>query len=185
MTTKTRKTTKKSKIISLKKRNPKRTLESIGNEIGVSREYIRQVLQEAGVESGKEQPSCYECSTLLYPSKARPYIDLKTGHKYCRTCRHNMVWGTYSCKNCGVEVVRRKRDILRATPKYIFCTKTCQGQYIGKTYGKGATKKAFKTALKDFEAYDATMKDLSESGKLDTGLPWFQNLRNEENEKHS
>ena len=169
-TMKTRKTTKKNKIISLKKRNPKRTLESIGNEIGVSREYIRQVLQEAGVESGKEQPSCYECGTLHYPSKARPYTDLKTGHRHCRTCRHNMVWGTYSCKNCGVEVGRRKRDILRASPKYVFCCKTCQGQYIGKTYGKGATKEAIKADLGEL---------------LQEPVSWSQNLRNEENEKHS
>ena len=142
-------TTRKISIISLKTSNPQKTLESIGEETGVSREYVRQVLQEAGVESSKVQPSCHECGTFLYPSKARPYTDLKTGHRYCRACRHGMVWGTYSCKNCEKDVVRRKRDILRANPKYVFCNKYCQGQYIGKNYGKGSTRKAYRTALKD------------------------------------
>jgi len=139
----------KVSIITRKKTHPKKTLESIGEETGVSREYVRQVLQEAGVESGKVQPSCHECGTFLYPSKVRPYVDLKTGHRYCRTCRYGMVWGTYSCKNCKKDVIRRKRDILRANPKYVFCDKTCQGQYIGKNYGKGSTRKAYRTALKD------------------------------------
>ena len=137
--------TRKESIVQLKKENPHLTLELIGEETGVSREYVRQVLSDAGVATGKTQPSCYGCGTLLYPSKNRPYMDLQTGHRYCRACRHDMVWGTYSCHNCQKDVIRRKRDVLRATPKYIFCDKTCQGQYIGKHFGRKSGSGKFTT----------------------------------------
>ncbi|HIJ11972.1 TPA: hypothetical protein HA278_07990 [Candidatus Woesearchaeota archaeon] len=138
-------TTLKLSIIQLKNEKPSLTLESIGEETGVSREYVRQVLKEAGIATNKVQPSCHECGTLLYPSKNRPYVDLNTGQRYCRICRHDMVWGTYSCHNCQKDVIRRKRDVLRATPKYIFCDKTCQGQYIGKHFGRKSGSGKFTT----------------------------------------
>ena len=117
------------------------TLESIGEEIDVSREYVRQVLSAAGVETKKETPTCFGCGITLHPSKERPYTDTKTGDRYCRSCRYDMVWGTYTCAYCQKELIRRKSDIRRSKPRYIFCDKTHQGKYIGKHYGRRASKR--------------------------------------------
>jgi len=125
----------------MKTENPGMTLESIGEEVDVSREYVRQVLAAAGVDTKKETPTCFGCGIALRPSVERPYTDIKTGHRYCKTCRHDMVWGKYSCAFCQKELIRRKSDIRRTNPRYIFCDKQCQGKYIGKHYGRRANKR--------------------------------------------
>ena len=126
---------RKLQILELKKQDPKRTLEAIGKEVGLSRQRVHQILTEEGVDTHKDQPICDGCGVVLQPSKKRPYID-PNGNRYCMICRTQMVYGTYTCTDCGSKVQRRRKSILRAKPKYIFCNKQCQGHYLGITYGR-------------------------------------------------
>jgi len=126
---------RKSQILELKKQNPTRTLEDIGKEVGLSRQRVYQVLTEEGVATHKTHPTCDGCGIVLQPSKKRPYI-APNGNRYCTICREQMVYGTYTCTDCGSEVRRRRKSILRSKPKSIFCNKKCQGHYLGVTYGR-------------------------------------------------
>ena len=125
----------KSQILELKKQNPKRTLEAIGNEVGLSRQRVHQVLTGEGIDTHKDHPTCDGCGIVLQPSKKRPYIDTN-GNRHCATCRDQMVYGIYICTDCGSTVRRRRKSILRTKPKYIFCDKKCQGHYLGVNYGR-------------------------------------------------
>ena len=126
---------RKSQILELKKQYPRKTLESIGLEVGLSRQRVHQVLTEEGINTHKDQPTCDGCGKILQPSKKRPYIS-SSGDRYCTTCREQMVYGTYTCTDCGAEVRRRRKSILRTKPRSIFCNKKCQGHYLGVNYGR-------------------------------------------------
>jgi len=112
------------------------TLESIGVQVGVSRQRVHQILLKEGIATHKEAPTCDGCGIVLHPSIKRPYID-PDGNRHCLSCREQMVYGIYICADCGSKVRRRRKSVLRTKPKLIFCDNKCQGHYLGSRYGAG------------------------------------------------
>ena len=133
---------RRTQIIKMKTADPDMTLESIGREVGVSRERVRQVLSKEGIKTSKDDPTCADCGVILRPSVIKPYTDPKTNKRYCKSCRNTMVFGIYQCHTCGKEVKRRKKQIRNRQQKHVFCNKTCLGKYIGTHYARGRSVKA-------------------------------------------
>lgn len=127
---------RKAQILEIKKQNPAMTLESIGIQVGVSRQRVHQILLKEGILTHKDPPTCDGCGIVLHPSVKRPYIH-PNGNRYCVSCREQMVYGIYTCADCGSEVRRRRKSVLRTKPKLIFCDNKCQGHYLGSHYGAG------------------------------------------------
>ena len=133
---------RKSEIIKMKIDSPERTLESIGDEVGVSRERVRQVLSKEGIKTSKDVPTCADCGVVLHPSVVKPYTNPKTNQRYCKNCRHSMLYGTYKCDTCGKEVKRKKSQIRNRQQRHVFCDRTCLGKYVGTHYARGRTAKS-------------------------------------------
>ena len=146
---------KKENIIKLKTENPDRTLQSIGEEIGVSREYVRQILKEFEIDTSWESkgriPLPNNCSSCDVD------ISIETNHyrklALCKSCRDEQkyanVFRDVVCPNCKKVYSLRKSDRrIKISEKLNgrdpFCSRSCASRYndIGNKYGLPALVKA-------------------------------------------
>jgi len=92
----------REKVKSLRYEHPDWTLGAIGREIGVSREWVRQILSSESLptRASKERPKCLYCGNPLQGRK-----------RYCsEECKKNFRWVTLTCSFCGKEFRRSRRD---------------------------------------------------------------------------
>ena len=116
-------------IVKVKLDNSDFTLQAIGNVCGVSREYVRQVLNSADLDTAKKIkpiPLCVTCASEM--SRQRAKI-----HTECFACIKASIRTTTTCPNCGTDQVILKSHIKRN--KNTFCNNYCQFSYWGKQYG--------------------------------------------------
>jgi len=118
-------------------------LTTIGNQVGVSREYVRQIaVKEKYIMPHKvaqlRKAKCKECG------KTFPIVG-----SYMRDCcspkcykkrRKRLYWTTVKCKFCGedIEYLKSRENVGREP---VFCNKRCQGGYLGKFNGGKERKK--------------------------------------------
>ena len=120
-----------------------RTLQSIGDEFGVTRERIRQLIVQHGLQnaSGRikpdSRPTCKECGLKINGNKGRSFHS---------SCYEKYVWATLSCAQCNKEFKLRKKDLKRRqerrsdwTKNTFFCSRECYGSYWGTRFGFGAS----------------------------------------------
>lgn len=114
----------------------------VAKKIGVSRERVRQVAKKIGIGTMRkklEEQSPKVCANCGKPSKTQ---------KYCsQTCKREFYdkkyYATTICEVCGKEVKYRKsREILK--PR--FCSKVCQGFFLGKNH-QSVNKKIRRSSL--------------------------------------
>ena len=116
-------------IVKVKTQNPEYTLQAVGNVCGVTREYVRQVLNSNGIETTKRLkplPRCVTCNSEFSRNRA-------ITHTECSACVKAFKRTTTVCPNCGTEKETLKSHIRRN--KNTFCNNYCQFSYWGKTYG--------------------------------------------------
>ena len=108
----------------------------IAEIFGVSRERVRQILQEAELPTHNYQKHyCKYCGkeiTKLTWKKHYP--------RYCSPeCKFNVSHIPLSCSNCGkLFYVIQSLGIKKSTKhKYVFCSNNCKGDYLHKDYWMG------------------------------------------------
>ena len=133
MRTKIEVSTLKVDIINLRKNNPKYTLQRIGNETCVSREYVRQILKK------NHLPTKHTLPLRICPICGLDGV--KYGLKYHKECYHNAHTKILQCSSCGKQFERNLADAHRNLKypnkgKIVFCSKECHGRYLGTHHSK-------------------------------------------------
>lgn len=118
-------------IIEIRDHMPSISGAEIGRYIGVSREYVRQVLKGAG------RPTNALANKKPCPQCGKPIP--KGNHKYCcQECRHNVTLVPVICDSCGKLIWVSGKKKIRFEEKYgqkhHFCNNTCKGRYVGTHY---------------------------------------------------
>jgi len=136
--------TKKERILELRDNDSTLKLQDIANDVGLSRERVRQILKESNRQtSGFVEPKvCARVGcNITYPRSSHSI--------YCSTKCSNLVYYTLvNCNWCGKQKLITKSDYKRNTekayrlfgdsPKYkgnFYCDRKCFGEFIGNTYG--------------------------------------------------
>ena len=124
-------------IIRRRRTNPCATLEEIGTQYDVTKEYVRQVLSNAGKPTRAYHQTylCIQCGK-----------DMGTRKKlFCnRQCFHDYSHIKIACTYCGKFGKYRAKQLVRRIEHgqhsldLFFCSKFCQGKWLGENYGFGA-----------------------------------------------
>ena len=137
--------TTRERIIELREQDQNITQTRMAQEIGVSRERVRQILNSLGYTLVPDvsykyivNRVCNECNTVVETNKK----NIGRGKKFfCNNeCEYSYKNKKLICMQCEDEYliarhifnIRQKREY-----KYNFCSKVCQGRYLGQHFGKG------------------------------------------------
>ena len=132
--------TNRSKAIDYRIAYPDMDMTEIARHINVSRERVRQILQETGLPTItlKHNYKCIKCGKSIC-------IGNKSG--MCRGCYISEHWVEHwlllHCEVCGSKFTRAKckdNQARRRSYQHIFCSKQCQGEWLGSNYGRGHKK---------------------------------------------
>ena len=126
--------------------NPYRTLQSIGNELGFTRERIRQIINRHNITYPDNLINRYRPDPKLYCPVCSKVTHKKTimRNNMCGACKVESKRIQGVCMECGKHIhltskqSRAKRA--NARPKnvninHIFCGVSCASKYVGKHYG--------------------------------------------------
>jgi len=102
-----------------------RTLQAIGDDFGVTKERIRQLINKLGLQNapGRQRPKkiCPVCERQVESSR-----------KYHEECRRDMIWTTKICGICNNSFSVRTKELAlrkanRKTPGVVrtFCSREC------------------------------------------------------------
>ena len=117
------------KIIALRWTNPCLTLQAIGDQVGVSRERVRQILKRTGLPTKhyKQTYTCIVCRNIITHCGNKYFCSQKCRMKYHRI--------PVECNYCGKIIKRRISEILHYSDKiqrnYSYCNRTCFGKWLG------------------------------------------------------
>lgn len=126
-----------AKIVQFANENPCIPRSRIAEHYGISRERIRQILSEFGARTRH-----------INPLKPRRFcrcgneIILGTS-KYCTSCRYTR----FICDNCQEPFYRHVRFVTTQPERkhrWVFCSKRCQGSYLGKHFSRGQLRGRFR-----------------------------------------
>ena len=117
----------KQRVFALREEHPDWTLDAIGQEVGVTRERVRQILKKGGMPTkAKRTPRlCSVCK-----------IRVETSRKFCSSeCRKKNSSITFQCSFCGIDVTWA-RSVYNAQKrrgyKNIHCSRECSIRHIWK-----------------------------------------------------
>ena len=129
---------RRKKIIRLRILYPNHTLTEIGKTVGVTRERVRQILQEENLPTSRPKKvyTCIDCDQELSSPRQR-----------CPQCTLDLHWPEVVCNDCN-NIFRIRRSNLNRKmkdPRYTtasnFCNRICSGHFAGMNYGWGANLK--------------------------------------------
>jgi len=135
---------KRSDIMQLRLDNPTMTLEEMGQQVGLTRERIRQILKHNNVPtraiSKYPQRKCANCQkpltntqgSMLHVRASSPAIS------YCNTqCRQSKLYDYYPCDYCGRLVWKRKKEYkhLKTLSQTFHCSHSCSHLHQWNTDG--------------------------------------------------
>jgi hypothetical protein len=133
------------KAIALRVADPYMTQAAIANQLGVSRERIRQIMNAHNLITQKVIPKCPVCGVA--------YRKTHSNQQFCSM----RCWGksrrvTVNCHSCGKAKEIRISDWKNNTtnPRYtgkFFCDRRCSGRHLGTNYGIGRSKSAVVSSL--------------------------------------
>jgi len=124
---------RRRRIAKLRSENPNLSGADIARVVGVCRERVSYVLMVEGLAT-------------KVPPAPRP-------HRYCLNCGKELIKNTYFCNRdcrsaasrmtlvcdvCGSHFERTRGEIRKSRnihSSHTFCSKRCQGRWLGKTYG--------------------------------------------------
>tara|TARA_R110000765_G_scaffold331676_1_gene422475 strand:- start:3499 stop:4023 length:525 start_codon:yes stop_codon:yes gene_type:complete len=128
-----------------------RTLKDVGNELGVSKERIRQLINKFHLQdsSGRQKADtrkiCPVCNFIV----EKPDNIRSTNRKYHTDCKYNKTWKTQSCTVCKQDFTRRRKELFLRESKRkntgwtkgtMFCSRKCWGKYLASYYGFNGSK---------------------------------------------
>jgi len=116
-----------------------RTLQAIANDLGVTRERVRQILKERALTHIPSRRKPDRRKTCPHCSKK---VEIKTGDKprtYCsESCKYNQIYTFVdNCAWCSEPVILSKKDprIRRNISGLFYCNHHCFGKYASRHYG--------------------------------------------------
>ena len=136
-------------VIQMRLEHPEFTLRELGEKFNVSREYIRQILSSANVETrsyNRVVSSLMPLANCAIPD-CENRIE-KKGMTFCRRCIDGGYWSTFlgsrkrkvprvtfQCKRCNKDITMRQTLYERQKRQYIntFCSQKCRSLYIWET----------------------------------------------------
>jgi hypothetical protein len=124
--------TTKERVLAIRTECPEKPATEVARELGVSRERVRQILNELKLPT--KFASVHPCKQC---GQSRPYNKYYCSEE-CKTARRSHYRQTYTCKQCGRPFQLR--------PKYVewhrnhghphiasWCSNRCQGLYLYRT----------------------------------------------------
>ena len=132
-----REMTTKELIRNLRVAHPDMKAKHMASDLGVSRERVRQILNELGLPI-HFPPIEYVCIDCGKP------VSYKA--KRCRACYISLYSKRteFVCLQCSKAFSRRNSEVrasLKRSNKISFCSKRCQGTWLGQNYGLRSHKK--------------------------------------------
>lgn len=145
----------RERVIELRMLNPKITQTEMANEIGCSRERVRQILNDLNYvlvpdnsSKYKVERFCSNCDTMILVNKS----DSHRKNFFCKPeCEYVYKNQELNCVECqGLYVIPRHVYNTRVRRGYQlnFCGKKCQGRYLGKHHGRGVQNQKRKEEVK-------------------------------------
>ncbi len=119
-------------LISLKKKFPCYTLQQIGNEYGITKERVRQILSSEGVDTTLYNPKkiCQKCGGKKE----------KGQRKYCKKCADELQYIHIRCEKCHRLFRRSVHYVIYNNPEHMFCSNKCRGSYVKNSRHKSRFK---------------------------------------------
>ena len=145
-------------IVALKHENPLRTMQSIADEVGVTRQRVDQVLKKMNLREqyptstivakrGNRYEHCIECGENLYGPKVHSTDERDRG--ICNSCfaivkenKKQAIRTTVNCPTCDKEIIMRKKylairnrkvsaykSVESNRPNVPFCSRKCTNAY--------------------------------------------------------
>lgn len=123
--------TNAAKVIALKIYNPEIKATEIAELVGLTRERVRQILNKYGMPTkvSKMHRPCAHCG-----HDVNHYVNLFCSAE-CRYLNFNIELECEVCKEKFYRSRTRHEINLRRGYQHIYCSKQCQGHYLGVTYG--------------------------------------------------
>ena len=128
----------RDKLAKMRWMNPCATLQDMGDHFGITKERVRQVLNEMNLPtrhfSEKKMVSCLQCGNPI-----------REGKEFCnRECQNIYNTILITCSQCG-KLMKRKACQTLLTESRIklgykgnfFCSKRCQGFWLAEKHGYG------------------------------------------------
>ena len=131
-------------VIRLWGETPQLTGIEIGKKLGITRQYVSLIVRNAGLSRHD-----YSFRKVLRPECERVSCVsrlARNNQRFCSMeCRKSETFSIVTCHWCGRKkevlassIIRRSNDS-RYTGKW-FCNNVCQGEWLGKNYGRGVQK---------------------------------------------
>lgn len=150
----------KSKVLEILAEDPDIPYSSIGNEVGVSRERVRQIAQQYGfpARTGRAKPgkTCPVCGKVFY-KKNNTYCSTDCGYK----SRQRKV--SLNCHQCG-KPLERTPGTMRSKSGYYFCDRVCFGRWTGKNHSTAS--KTRKQITSDFQHEIGSRDEFPVKGRM-------------------
>lgn len=109
----------------------------IAKEVGITRERVRQIAKRCGYITAQDDRNvfnyvpCLYCGTKFKRSHRKKFCSPNCNKEYKFQLYHDLV----ECKQCHFYFLANRKSV-ENRGRY-FCSKTCQGKYIGEHYGVG------------------------------------------------
>ena len=124
----------KQRVLDIRKKDPLRKAIDIAWEIGISRERVRQLLNELGLPTNLKNPKkiylCRGCGRSILYTQRRTML--------CAICKTKSNYQLVTCEVCGKQFPRRN-CVVTATKKrgyeHVFCSYSCKGKLHGPIFG--------------------------------------------------
>jgi len=127
------------KLQELLAENPVQTLKALGNQLGITRERVRQICESEQLDRKtpiiSKRPFCYSCNKLLHLYNV-------SGLCFKHYWESNSaILTAFTCEGCGKPFQRKKGQVEaghKAGNTIRWCSKKCQGKWLAQHYGFGA-----------------------------------------------
>lgn len=161
-------------VIRARRNNPCATMQQIGDRYKITRERVRQILVEAGKPTSAFQQTylCPNCGGEL-PRGKQSRARQGKGTFCNKQCQYDYGHIKIACDYCGELKEYRIKTIIWHIEhgqkcKYFFCSKVCQGKWLGENYGSTGNHRNIRKRKWDYsEIY--TLRDSTGWGAIRIG----------------
>ena len=128
----------KESIIEARKDNPCASMQSIADQLGISRQRVFHILKQAKLPTGRYRQKyiCNHCGKEFIPT-------VRFGNLYCsRECgkihRYKLHHVTITCSSCGKKkvIILSQYKNMTANKDVVFCSRECMRKFSRKRTSK-------------------------------------------------
>ena len=125
----------KQRILELRRRCPETRVTQIARMVGVSRQWVSQVLKSEGLSTRPPRQEPRRCARCGRPLSSKGSTGL------CQACYANMRRNPrvrLVCAVCGKEFYRSSHLLRAMKSGGYYCSRACWGKFVGRNFGFGA-----------------------------------------------